>query len=201
MHNSNFIPASCTACTDFFTPAVMLNRHHLFYCETGSINATGFNSAEVLQVFNMQLRELLSVEKHIRIQRKQYVLIIYCKMYLSSKMKQVTTESCNEAAVGKHSQDYYSQVSLRPGNRAACALLNKYLWNVHSAKGYSGSKCFLMYWNQPCKYFLYPSNAGYLSVRGCNQASKKSAAPIPFFSLFLHDKIFAGISHLICCLS
>lgn len=156
----------------------MLNRRHLFYCETGSINTTGFNSAQVLQVFNMQLSQLLSVQKHTRIQRKQYVLIIYCKMYLSSKMKQVTAESCNEAAVGKHSQDYYSQVSLRPGNRAACALLNKYLWNVHSAKGYSASKCFLMYWNQPCKYSLSPSNAGYLSVHGW-----KKAQPPHLFSL------------------
>lgn len=42
----------------------MLNLHHLFYSETGSVNATGFNSAQVLQVFNMQLSQLLSVQKH-----------------------------------------------------------------------------------------------------------------------------------------
>lgn len=68
----------------------------------------------------MQRSVLLSIEKPIRIQRKQCVSIIYCKMYLSSKMKQVTPESSNECAVGKvnkHSHDHYSQVRLKPGER------------------------------------------------------------------------------------
>lgn len=66
-------------------------------------------------------------------------------MYLSSKMKQVTSESCNEGAVGKlskHSQDHYSQVRLRLENGTVCLLLNKYRRNVHPAKGYSVLKCF-----------------------------------------------------------
>lgn len=111
-----------------FTPAVMLNHLHLWHCGTTPIKAAGFNSVNMLQVRNMWLSKLLSIQKPIRIQRKQYVLIIYCKMYLSSKMKQVTPESSNEGAVGKlnkYSQDRYSQVRLSLGNGTVCLLLNK----------------------------------------------------------------------------
>lgn len=77
----------------------------------------------------MQLNVLLSIQKPIRIQRKQCVSIIYGKMYLSSKMKKVTPESSNEYAVGKvnkHSHDHYSQVRLSLGSGNVCLLLNKY---------------------------------------------------------------------------
>lgn len=38
----------------------------------------------------------------------------------------MTSESCNEAAVGKHSQDHYSQVRVRLGSGAARSPLSKY---------------------------------------------------------------------------
>lgn len=38
----------------------------------------------------------------------------------------MTSESCNEAAVGKHSQDHYSQVGVRLGSGAARSPLSKY---------------------------------------------------------------------------
>lgn len=96
----------------------------------------------------------------------------------------MTSECCNKAAVGKHSQDHYSQVRVRLGSSAARSPLSKYPEMFIQLRDIQPSNASEY---QPHMYFMfffssYQPNAGYLCVHDCGRASSESGTtqPTPF---------------------